>query len=68
MTGAQSEHDALKSESLTEEEALELATALKQKLSDGELPNSDLKSINKMVAGLGDSRGGLRLTFAKSLG
>ena len=36
MTGAQSEHDALKSESLTEEEALELATALKQKLSDGE--------------------------------
>ena len=56
MTGAQSEHDALKSESLTEEEALELATALKQKLSNGELPNSDLESINKMVAGLGDNR------------
>ena len=68
MTGAQSEHDALKSESLTEEEALELATALKQKLSNGELPNSDLESINKMVAGLGDNRGELRLTFAKSLG
>ena len=68
MTGAQSEHDVLKSESLTEEEALELATALKQKLSNGELPNSDLESINKMVAGLGDNRGELRLTFAKSLG
>ena len=68
MTGAQSEHNALKSESLTEEEALELATALKQKLSNGELPNSDLESINKMVAGLGDNRGELRLTFAKSLG
>ena len=68
MTGAQSEHDVLKSESLTDEEALELATALKQKLSNGELPNSDLESINKMVAGLGDNRGELRLTFAKSLG
>ena len=32
------------------------------------LPNSDLESINKMVAGLGDNRGELRLTFAKSLG
>ena len=50
MTGAKSEQDVLKSESLTEEEALELATALKQKLRDGELPNSDLASINKMVA------------------
>ena len=68
MTGAQSEHDVLESESLTDEEALELATALKQKLSNGELPNSDLESINKMVAGLGDNRGELRLTFAKSLG
>ena len=68
MTGTQSEHDVLKSESLTDEEALELATALKQKLSNGELPNSDLESINKMVAGLGDNRGELRLTFAKSLG
>jgi bilin biosynthesis protein len=68
MTGAQSDHDVLKSESLTEEEALKLAMALKQKLSNGELPNSDLESISKMVAGLGDDRGELRLTFAKSLG
>ena len=68
MKGVQSPQEAMKSETLTQEEALELATALKQKLSDGELPNSDLESINRMVAGLGDNRGELRLTFAKSLG
>ena len=68
MTGINSEQEDMKIETLTQEEALELATALKQKLSHGELPNSDLESINKMVAGLGDNRGELRLTFAKSLG
>ena len=68
MTGVQSQSEDMKSETLTQEEALELATTLKQKLSDGEIPNSDLESINRMVAGLGDNRGELRLTFAKSLG
>ena len=68
MTGVQSQREDMKSETLTQEEALELATSLKQKLSDGEIPNSDLESINRMVAGLGDNRGELRLTFAKSLG
>lgn len=68
MTRVQSQQEDMKSETLTQEEALELATVLKQKLSDGELPNKDLESINKMVAGLGDNRGELRLTFAKSLG
>ena len=68
MTGVQSQSEDMKSETLTQEEALELATTLKQKLSDGEIPSSDLESINRMVAGLGDNRGELRLTFAKSLG
>ena len=68
MKGVQSQSEDMKSETLTQEEALELATTLKQKLSDGEIPDSDLESINRMVAGLGDNRGELRLTFAKSLG
>lgn len=53
---------------LTEEEALHLAEELGSLLSDGKIPNSDAESIQKMVAGLGDKRGALRLTFAKSLG
>ena len=32
------------------------------------IPSSDQESIKKMVAGLGDPRGALRLTFAQSLG
>ena len=32
------------------------------------MPGSDAESIQRMVAGLGDQRGALRLTFAKSLG
>ena len=55
-------------ESLTEQEAFELAEVLKQKLADQETPNSDQTSIQQMVAGLGDQRGALRLTFAQSLG
>ncbi len=47
MTGVQSQSEDMKSETLTQEEALELATTLKQKLSDGEIPNSDLESINR---------------------
>ena len=53
---------------LTEEEASKLADELSNKLSDGEIPGTDSESIKKMVAGLGDQRGALRLTFAKSLG
>ena len=53
---------------LTEEEALQLAGELSIKLSGGEIPGSDAESLKRMVAGLGDQRGALRLTFAKSLG
>ena len=53
---------------LTEEEALQLADELSGKLSEGEIPESDAESLKRMVAGLGDARGALRLTFAKSLG
>ena len=53
---------------LTEEEALQLADELSGKLSEGEIPRSDAESLKRMVAGLGDTRGALRLTFAKSLG
>ena len=59
---------SLSDSQLTEEEALELANELSLKLSDGEKPGSDAESLKKMVAGLGDARGALRLTFAKSLG
>ena len=52
----------------TEEEALQLADELSAKLSEGEIPRSDAESLKRMVAGLGDARGALRLTFAKSLG
>ena len=55
-------------DSLTEQEAFELAEVLKQKLKDQETPSSDQTSIKQMVAGLGDQRGALRLTFAQSLG
>lgn len=53
---------------LTEEEALQLAEELNIKLNGGEIPASDAESLKRMVAGLGDQRGVLRLTFAKSLG
>lgn len=53
---------------LTEQEAFELAETLKLKLDEQQIPNSDQESLRKMVAGLGDKRGALRLTFAQSLG
>ena len=37
-------------------------------LRNGEIPSADSENIEKMVAGLGDSRGLLRRTFAKGLG
>ena len=68
MNEATSNQQVNELESLTEEEALELAEVLKQKLVDQETPKSDQSSIKQMVAGLGDQRGALRLTFAQSLG
>ena len=53
---------------LREQEALDLASHLKEKLRVGLPIDSDPDSINKMVAGLGDPRGLLRLRFADSLG
>ncbi len=68
MSEATSNQQINELESLTEQEALELAEVLKQKLVDQETPSSDQTSIKQMVAGLGDQRGALRLTFAQSLG
>ena len=53
---------------LTEQEAYELAETLKQKLAEKQIPDSNQESLKQMVAGLGDDRGALRLTFAQSLG
>ncbi len=53
---------------LSGEEAAQLAEGLKQQLRQGEIPAGDSEAIEKMVAGLGDKRGLLRLTFAESLG
>ncbi|BEV36084.1 HEAT repeat domain-containing protein [Synechococcus sp. M16CYN] len=46
----------------------ELAEALKSQLTMQKVPKSDQDSLRKMVAGLGDQRGAVRLTFAQSLG
>ena len=56
------------SQQLNEDEASELAQELKQQLRNGEVPAADGESIERMVAGLGDPRGLMRLTFAESLG
>lgn len=53
---------------LSEEEAAGLASELKTLLREGKLGDSDTAQIQRMVAGLGDPRGLLRLTFAESLG
>ena len=68
MNEATSNQQINELEGLTEQEASELAEVLKQKLVDQETPSSDQTSIKQMVAGLGDQRGALRLTFAQSLG
>ena len=68
MNEATSNQQINELEGLTDQEALELAEVLKQKLVDQETPSSDQTSIKQMVAGLGDQRGALRLTFAQSLG
>jgi bilin biosynthesis protein len=53
---------------LSEAEALDLASHLKEKMKSGESIESDPDSISKMVAGLGDPRGLLRRSFSESLG
>lgn len=53
---------------LSEEEAVLLSAHLKEQRSSGIPINSDQESISKMIAGLGDPRGLLRLRFADSLG
>lgn len=53
---------------LSEDEALQLAEELRSRLNDGEILEADQTSLQRMMAGLGDKRGSLRLTFAKSLG
>ena len=68
MAAEASSHPINAAEQLTEQEAYELAEELKLKLAEQIVPNSDQESIQKMVAGLGDPRGSLRLTFAQSLG
>ena len=68
MSDATSNQQINELDSLTEQEAFELAEVLKQKLTDQETPSCDQASIKQMVAGLGDQHGALRLTFAQSLG
>ena len=53
---------------LSHQEALDLATHLKEKLKAGLPIDSDPESINVMIAGLGDPRGLLRRSFSESLG
>jgi bilin biosynthesis protein len=53
---------------LSEAEASDLASHLKEKLKSGQSIESDPDSISKMVAGLGDPRGLLRRSFSESLG
>ena len=53
---------------LSEEEALDLATHLKERLRAGLPIDSDPDSIATMIAGLGDSRGLLRRSFSGGLG
>ncbi|MGB1417389.1 MAG: HEAT repeat domain-containing protein [Synechococcus sp.] len=53
---------------LNEDEASQLAAELKLQLRSGGVPQADSDNIERMVAGLGDPRGLMRLTFAESLG
>ena len=68
MTGTKENEQLGSVGQLTEEEAFELAEALKKQLENQRVPQSDHESLRLMVAGLGDQRGALRLTFAQSLG
>lgn len=62
------ESNASNSPQLSEEEASQLAAELKLQLRNGQVPLASTELIKLMVAGLGDRRGLMRLTFAESLG
>ena len=68
VTNAPSSLTSAEPVQLSEEEAEQLAKELKLQLRQGERPANDTQAIERMVAGLGDRRGLLRLTFAESLG
>ena len=68
MTDAPASLNSAEPVQLSEEEAEQLANELKAQLRQGERPANDTEAIERMVAGLGDRRGLLRLTFAESLG
>ena len=68
LTDASSSLNSAEPVQLSEEEAEQLAKELKLQLRQGERPANDTQAIERMVAGLGDRRGLLRLTFAESLG
>ena len=68
MTDVASSFTSAEPVQLSEEEAEQLAQELKSQLRQGERPAGDAQAIERMVAGLGDRRGLLRLTFAESLG
>ena len=53
---------------LTSQEAAELAEELQTQIQTGEISKSNENQIKLMIAGLGDSRGLLRRTFAEGLG
>ena len=53
---------------LSQDEASKLADELSAQLQMGRIPYADKDRIHLMIAGLGDSRGTLRRTFAKGLG
>lgn len=68
MTNAPSSLTSAEPVTLSEDEAEQLAEELKQQLRQGQRLAGDTQAIERMVAGLGDKRGLLRLTFAESLG
>ena len=68
MTNAPSSLTSAEPVTLSEDEAEQLAEELKQQLRQGRRLAGDTQAIERMVAGLGDKRGLLRLTFAESLG
>lgn len=53
---------------LSAEESAELAKELETQLRTGAIQKPDKSKIDRMIAGLGDSRGLLRRTFAEALG
>ncbi len=68
MTNAPSSLTSAEPVTLSDDEAEQLAEELKQQLRQGQRLAGDTQAIERMVAGLGDKRGLLRLTFAESLG